>query len=202
MTLSRRERKKTETRRKILDQAITLFRRDGIDAVTMETIAAAADVAKGTLYNYFPEKEALLAAWMQALVGEAQQEITRTVAARRTVRTRLMALLQKFEELLRDHRPLVRAYVFFRFSSPDRLCGDVSLRSGVNSVVEEILLAGQEKGEIRRDIDVVQLAVYFESLLFTTLLAWLGCAESLDLDSEFARMTSVFIDGAAHRGRD
>jgi AcrR family transcriptional regulator len=59
-TLSRRERKKHETRQALLDAAWSLFRQKGYRATTVEEITETADVAKGTFFNYFDSKEALL----------------------------------------------------------------------------------------------------------------------------------------------
>jgi phosphohistidine swiveling domain-containing protein len=58
--LGRRERKRQQTMNHLADTAWQLFETHGFETVTMETIAETADVAKGTLYNYFPVKEALL----------------------------------------------------------------------------------------------------------------------------------------------
>src|SRR5690242_3855718 len=56
----RRERKKEETKRKIFEAATKLFAAKGFDATTVDDIAAAADVSKGTFFNYFPKKEAII----------------------------------------------------------------------------------------------------------------------------------------------
>ncbi|HVV21878.1 MAG TPA: TetR family transcriptional regulator [Pseudonocardiaceae bacterium] len=55
-----RERKKNETRQHIADVAARLFAEHGFDEVTVDQVAAAADVAKKTVFNYFPTKEDLV----------------------------------------------------------------------------------------------------------------------------------------------
>ena len=67
MVESRRERKKIAARAQILSTAIDLFSRRGLDAVTIDEIAAAADVGKGTIYNYFATKEDIVVAFMADL---------------------------------------------------------------------------------------------------------------------------------------
>ncbi|MFD6212210.1 TetR/AcrR family transcriptional regulator, partial [Nocardia salmonicida] len=54
-----RARKKQQTREQISDRATALFLERGFDRVTIADVAAAADVAKMTVTNYFPRKEDL-----------------------------------------------------------------------------------------------------------------------------------------------
>ncbi|MFA7329442.1 MAG: TetR/AcrR family transcriptional regulator [Candidatus Delongbacteria bacterium] len=65
MTVDRRARKREQTRQALLESALTLFANRGIYQPSLEEITARADLGKGTFYQYFPSREALIA----ALVG-------------------------------------------------------------------------------------------------------------------------------------
>jgi AcrR family transcriptional regulator len=52
-------RRRARTRQALLDAAETLFAAQGVDAVSIDEIANRADVAKGTFYNYFTDKDTL-----------------------------------------------------------------------------------------------------------------------------------------------
>ncbi len=55
-----RERKRLERRHQILEAAAEIFHRRSFDGTRIEQIAEEADVSVGTVYNYFPTKDALL----------------------------------------------------------------------------------------------------------------------------------------------
>ncbi len=58
-----RERKRRQTRERLIEVASSLFLKKGFDAVTVEEIAAGADTTKRTFFDYFPSKEDVIAAW-------------------------------------------------------------------------------------------------------------------------------------------
>src|SRR5690348_8127515 len=75
-----RERQKAGRRRDILAAAAKLFRRDGFADTAIEAIAAEAEVATGTVYNYFESKGDLLIA-LVALDGEEVRAAGRKIIA-------------------------------------------------------------------------------------------------------------------------
>jgi AcrR family transcriptional regulator len=80
----RRERTKAANRSAILAAARDVFAVHGYDAVGVRDIIRRTDLASGTFYNYFPDKEAVF----RDLVGEVAQEARRRVrAARQAART-------------------------------------------------------------------------------------------------------------------
>ncbi|WP_067549080.1 TetR family transcriptional regulator [Nocardia crassostreae] len=88
--LGLRERKKQQTRQHISDIATGLFLERGFESVTIAEIAAAADVAKMTVTNYFPRKEDLVldrsaefAGWPARTVREREPGESALAALRR-----------------------------------------------------------------------------------------------------------------------
>jgi AcrR family transcriptional regulator len=80
----RREQTKAANRAAILSAARDVFAEDGYDAAGVRDIIRRTDLASGTFYNYFPDKDAIF----RALVEETGLEARRRVrAARRRART-------------------------------------------------------------------------------------------------------------------
>lgn len=73
--LSLRERKKIQTRRRLLSEATKLFTERGFDQVSVAEIAEAADVSKMTVFNYFDSKEDLVFAPMEEHIGDVAQVV-------------------------------------------------------------------------------------------------------------------------------
>src|SRR6516165_8141742 len=72
--LNRRDRRKHATRQALLDATRSLLASRSLDALSVDEIAMSADVAKGTFYNYFADKDALareLASHVRAQVEAA-----------------------------------------------------------------------------------------------------------------------------------
>ena len=93
-------RKKEETRSRILNAALDAFEAKGYAASTMEEIAERAGVAKGTLYNYFDGKEALLSGLAEEFAQAVHGQLKRfAVEKSQPLRERILTV---YEPLL-DH---------------------------------------------------------------------------------------------------
>jgi len=72
-----REKKKEHTRQRILKTAWKLFNEQGFTKTTVGQIAEHAEVGTGTVYNYFPSKEHVLAARFTEIVGQAIKKFSK-----------------------------------------------------------------------------------------------------------------------------
>src|ERR1700746_1524861 len=65
------------TRERILQVSQQLFAAQGFEATTTRDIAQSAEIGVGTLFNYFPTKEAILGSLAADAVAAAHQEFAR-----------------------------------------------------------------------------------------------------------------------------
>lgn len=93
----------------ILDEAEKLLAEKGYHDASIDEIAARAGVAKGTLYQHFPSKEALILALLERNIKLFEQTIERVAQETLPARTRLEKLLHYvYQERLGQHRPLLQ----------------------------------------------------------------------------------------------
>ena len=98
---------KLATRRRILDAARDCFSRAGFEAATTRDIAAAAGIAAGTLFNYFPAKEAIAMALVAEALGEARRQFDGRPRGE-SLEEDLFALIAAELRALRPHRGYLR----------------------------------------------------------------------------------------------
>src|SRR4051812_5466896 len=84
---------KAATRQAILDTARRLFARGGYEATTTRDIALEAKIASGTVFNYFPTKEAIVACLVDEAAEEALAEAQEAAREAGTLDEALFALI-------------------------------------------------------------------------------------------------------------
>ena len=118
-TSERREREKAERRSQILGAARKLFWKNGFARTTMPAIAEEAELAPGTLYLYFPSKQALYAELLDEGFDLLETRLREAVAAAGTPRARAAALVDAFLGFARAF-PDYFDVLFFTLQEPGR----------------------------------------------------------------------------------
>jgi AcrR family transcriptional regulator len=98
---------KEATRRRILAAAQAMFTRNGYEATRTHDISEAAGVATGTLFNYFPTKEAIATAIVAEALGQAHRQLEkgrRRRDASKSLEEQLFTLIATELRCLRPHR--------------------------------------------------------------------------------------------------
>src|SRR5215472_18228369 len=106
-----------DTRRRIYDAALELFREQGFEQTTMRDIARRADVALGAAYYYFVSKEAIVLDFYREMQEASQDAILQAMQGERKLKDRIQCVLEKRLQLLAPNRKFCDA--LFRHA-PDR----------------------------------------------------------------------------------
>lgn len=196
---SRRERKKDETRERITQAAMDLFTERGFEATTVDDIAARADVAKGTFFNYFPRKEAVLDALPERIGNEMEQVTAEILEADAPAIEKLSRFCTEITARHVEHRDLSRLFMGRLMASPHDAMQNVPAR--MRSLLRAIIEQGQQKGELRADVDAGRAASMVQGIAMGTVMGWLCSApESFDLQEEMKQRLHLFHAGLAIRG--
>jgi TetR/AcrR family transcriptional regulator, mexCD-oprJ operon repressor len=172
----------------ILEAAATVLAERGEQA-SMADVAAAAGMARATVYRYFPNREALFEALGRLAVEQAGERL-------RAARLEEIAVSDAFERAVRALVGVGDPFVVVSRESarPDR----EQFERSVAAPLRELIQRAQSLGEVRRDLPAAWL---MESLI-GIVVSGLQTRPSLGVDDTVAGITSLFLDGARLQGDD
>jgi len=93
-----------DTRRKIYEAAMAMFREKGFEQTTMRDIAAKAGVALGGAYYYFSSKEAIVLTFYGEMQENSHESILEAMAGHKKLKDRIRCIMEKRFELLEPNR--------------------------------------------------------------------------------------------------
>lgn len=168
----RRERRRVETKERIFHAALQLFAEHGFSATTVEDITEAADVGKGTFFNYFRNKEDVLGALAGVQLDKYAHAIEAAESGALSPREALRELWLRLPEEPGRSQALVRSLmVVFLTSLAIREKMSRSLKHGREMLARLFVLA-QERAEAGSDRRPHELALAFQQKLLGTVLVW------------------------------
>ncbi len=171
--INRRERKKAALRSRITASAISLFSLRGLDAVTIDEIAAAADVGKGTIYNYFSTKEDIVVAFMADLESRLASEISQFQPGEQPIDSVLAEYILLHFQLKEPYHAFVRVFLAQMFSRTEGfLPYMVEMQKYVDPPLESLFATLEERGAIRAGIDIPQLILSFKTMHLGLTALW------------------------------
>jgi len=171
--VSRRERHSTERRERLFRAALDLFMRKGFAETTVEDITNAADLGKGTFFNYFPSKEHILLAFGEMQLGKLQAAFEEMRSKNVPVPVFMRSLGARMtQEPVRN--PAIIRILLQAFLTDDSKVREpmLELQKRVIAIHTEMIRIGQERGEVRNDFPPEVIAHVFRQNIFGTLLIW------------------------------
>lgn len=194
---SRVDRKKEATSRNIINVAIDLFNQHGLELVTMEQIAETADVAKGTLYNYFSSKEAIINAFLQVTFKDRNETLLKQLPQLQNSRSRMEFVFNLLIDGVKKQKQIFEAFFVYRMKtviSFQPIAKDEE--TGLTSWIHEIIQLGQTSGELRKDLPEDFLTGLFEYALIAAIKPYYLLPQDYDQAKSIGQSLDLFMNGA------
>ena len=187
------------TRQGILDAAVGLLTREGIQGLTMDRVATEAGVAKGTLYVYFTNKEDILDAALNAcfdpLIRECFALLESDFAPDRKLEEFSLCQLRFFDK----HRDLIRVLFFDReriHSEKNHFAND-RYQTFVQRIAD-VLDEGVRQG-LFLSLDSMKVAAMFIEANMGMVMQRIHDGVSGEVEKDARQITDIFMEGLSKR---
>ena len=168
----RRERRAAETRLRLFRCALQLFSERGFSNVTVEDITEAADVGKGTFFNYFESKDHVLGVLAEIQLGKVQEAVEEAEAGKRPIESVLHQLFLGLAEEPGRTPEMARALVS-AFVSSKRSTEIMRLNMAKGrEIIARAIEIGQKRKEIDSRLKKERIALQAQQTFLGALLIW------------------------------
>lgn len=195
---SRKERERLRHREEILSAALRLFAEKGFHNVSMQEIAAAAEFATGTLYNFFPSKEDLFFELLAATAEAGLSLILPALEGTDDEREKLARFIRLHERIAREQATAIRLYLLesrgWCLPGPRVEAKKKEIDGRVTFHVAGVIAAGVRKG-VFNNIDPVTTAKCLSAALQSLILAAVEDPQAGDLNADLTKVEAVFFQG-------
>ena len=170
--MGRRQRRAAETRLRLFRCALQLFSQRGFPNVTVEDITQAADVGKGTFFNYFESKEHVLGVMAEIQLGKVREATALALQGKQTIHSALHHLFHRAAEEPGRSPDLARALIScFLASKSVREIMERNMKEG-RRLIAKIIAEGQKRGEIHSRLKKDKVAIQVLQAFMGTILFW------------------------------
>lgn len=197
---SRMDRKKNDLRNKIIDTTVALIQNRGYDGTTMEQIAAETDIAKKTLYNYYPEKEAIISDYIKRTFAAKNPIRLPQLETLADTRTRMIYVLNNLMDGVRAQKEIFEKYLVYIMKQVISFEPDERRDSGIGALIAAVVELGVQEGDIRRDLPMTAAGDFFMFIFIETAKQFYRNPDSFNQSEVIEQCTDLFINGVKPAG--
>jgi AcrR family transcriptional regulator len=168
-----REKKKQQTRQAIMLAAVKLFSEKGFEKTSIEELAKEAGIGKGTIYSYFQTKRDILHAFCEDELEDLHHELTTNADKEIPILKQMVAIYMSEFRHITENREFARLFmqetVFPRDVDLDR---HLEHENDYFKLLFPLLEKAQERGELRKDLELLHITGHFYGLYLLLVSAW------------------------------
>ena len=171
VSTDRRTRRREETGQRLLESAVRLFAAQGFPATTVEAITEAADVGKGTFFNYFPSKEHVLIALAQQQVGKIAAAASH-IDPKQPIREQIRRVVHQLAAGWLHSKRLIRTLLGAALTNETLAPQFETLLPQGRGHMLLLMQSGQQRGELRADVPAADMARMLQQFMLGTHVVW------------------------------
>ena len=192
-----RERKKARLRQEIIDTSIRLFRKHGYENTRVDDVVQILEISQPTFFRYFPSKDAVLREVGRRGFHCIKEHLETELSSDATTAERLRHMYEGMAREVESDRPVWRAVVLSGAMDPVRSPEMRRPEEIACSLLREILVEGQKRGEITKAFPVDHLAEFMEGLYTTVVRRWaVDLSRPHSLSERVRSAVEFFLEGA------
>lgn len=195
--MSLREIKKENNKRAILESAISLFNENGYDNTSIEQIARKAGVGKGTVYSYFTTKKSIIKGFCEYELEKIHHQLIEQSNPDATILEQMLLIYMTEFRHVTQNPEFGRLYMREAlFPSEADMNSSAELDEKYFDVLFPIFKKGQERGELKEDIELLHITAHFYSLFVILLHAWYtGRLVTDDVEAAMEKLFTQVLEG-------
>ncbi|MGD8192442.1 TetR family transcriptional regulator [Brevibacillus ginsengisoli] len=191
---TRRERKKKETRLKIFNASIKLFKQHGFDATTIDMISEEADVARGTIFLHFTSKEAILANWGYERLQEIEERRDEWDFGD-SCKAKVLRIYTIMNEVNLQNYDFIKVLIESSMKHRKVLESDKNVYFELRGLFADLLEEAQEKGRIKTKFNPLVAANMLENIYYNALYDWVRSDGAWPLEEIMEEKVSIVFEG-------
>jgi AcrR family transcriptional regulator len=209
----RRERRRQETRDRLFEAAVRLLSERDFESVTVEAITEAADVGKGTFFNYFPNKEAVVGyffAYKSSRLADAARRVddAYTLPSPCTadlpggpIWQKMLRVFSLSSDSPKDNQRMTRTLLSLVLTNAEVRKAYETMMHEIGSLIRGFIEEAQRAGEVRSDLTAEQIVCHLHMVHLGAVSYWAYSESSESMEQMLHRSYYVLWEGLACRAK-
>lgn len=185
-----RKQQAMETRIKILEIALALFKEKGMDAVKVIDICQTAGVSVGAFYHHFPSKESIIERGYQSIDTYIEESMRKDIYA--DCQEKILALFREANLVMEE---LGWKFIgdVYKYTLTTGNKYTLSTERYPYRFIQESLEEGVSSGQLREEINPAQATEFLMKLVRGITFDWCICQGSYSLVEEAAKTVEIIL---------
>ena len=199
MTTTNRQTQAEQTKQRLFDTALELFKKKGFDNVSVDEIVKQSNSSKGAFYGHFKSKYGIFIEKFKE-IDSFYEEFVRTIPQESTFKEKILLLFEGQMDYLANilGKDLMRTVYISGLNDTDENFFANSERS-LYRIVRGMISEAIEREELQGNVDIQQLTWQITRCMRGTLYDWHAFGEAFELQKESREFIEVFMHGVMGR---